>query len=112
MITRWQYGDDGYDDIHALWVSESSPSTFDEIGLTGGRIYKAINYANEANPQFVLVAADGPTELSTSDDLEETGIEEKPGYERTMPKHGTLRMHRDVRGKLAITYDARPLEDN
>lgn len=111
MIVHWQYGDDGYDDIHTLWVEEGRPATFDEIGLDGGRVYKAINHANEDNPQFVCIAADGPTELSTSDDPEETGIEEKSGYERTMPKHGTVQMRRDARGKISIKYDGRPLRD-
>jgi hypothetical protein len=112
MIERYEHGDDGYDDLWDKWVEEGSPGRFEEIGTFGGRQWKAINYSNETYPQFVLVAADGPTELDTTDDMEYSGRETKQGYGRTMPKHGGMTVSVSGAGKISIGYDERPFEDD
>jgi len=109
--TLYQYGEDGYARIHALWLTEGSPAFFEEIGSFGGRQWRAINWKNETNPQFVLAAADGPTELDTSDDLEVVGTKTSTGYEETMKRTGgmTAKM---TRTGLVLSYISRPLEDD
>ena len=110
MITRYESGDDGYDTIHATWEDEGSPAQFEEIGLFGGRVWNVIN--RDTTPQFVLHVADGPTELSTSDDSEQTGLVQKSGYYDTRITSGGLIVTRDARGKLSIKQDDLPLEDD
>lgn len=90
MITTYEHGDDGYDDLHAVWVAEGSPATFDEIGLFGGREWCALGWKRETYPVFLLSHADGPTELDTSDDMDKTGHITKKGYAETRGKDGGL----------------------
>jgi hypothetical protein len=115
MKTLYQYGEDGYDDIWDIWVAEGRPFAFDSIDEDeGGRLYHAINHANETYPQFVIVASDGPSELNTTDpgdDPDEAaGTLLSKGFEYTMPKNGTVMFHKDARGKITIWYKERPLE--
>jgi len=88
VLETYCYGDAGYDDLHAVWVAEGRPATFNEIGLFGGREWYALGWKREANPTFLLSHADGPTELDTSDDMDKSGQIKKKGYSETRPKDG------------------------
>ena len=90
LIETYEHGDDDYDDLYAVWVAEGSPATFDRIGLFGGEEWYALGWQRETYPAFLLSHADGPTELSTSDDMDETGLILKKGYSETRGKDGGL----------------------
>lgn len=90
MITTFEHGDNGYDDLHAKWVSEGRPATFERIGLFGGQAWYALGWRSETYPTFLFQSGDGPTELDTSDDMGKTGRITKKGYMFTRPKDGGL----------------------
>jgi len=90
MITTYTHGDSGYDDLHADWIKEGSPATFEIIGLFGGQCWHALGWKRETYPAFLLCWSDGPTELDTTDDMDYTGRILKKGYDETRPKDGGL----------------------
>lgn len=117
MITLYQHGDSGYDDIWDVWVAEGSPAIFNTLDEDeGGRIYKAINYSNETYPQFVVIASDGPSELDTTDAADDpdevAGRLVKKGFEHTMPNEGSVCYYRDKRGRPTIWVKPRRIEDD
>jgi len=76
MPAYYEYGDDGYDDLHTKWVSDGSPTgQFEQLGEFGGRRWAVIPQGDASHPTFSLIAASGPT--STGYD-EDTGEWTKP----------------------------------
>jgi len=106
----YEHGDDGYDRIRALWVSEGSAASFEEIGTFGGRIWRAIGWKRETYPQFALAVSDGPTSLDTSDDQETVGRVTSSGYLEEMLKTGGVEVRSTNKG-LTLKYANRPLRE-
>jgi len=90
MVTTLEHGDAGYDDVYNDWVADGQAATIERIGLFGGQCWYAYNRENETYPTFLLEWSDGPTELDTSDDMDETGRIQKKGYSETRPKDGGI----------------------
>ena len=90
LIEIYEHGDEGYDVLHAVWIAEGSSATIDRIGLFGGQEWYALGWKRETYPTFLLAHADGPTELDTSDDMDNAGRVLKKGYSETRGKDGGL----------------------
>jgi hypothetical protein len=88
MVEILKHGDDGYDDVYNHWVADGRAATTERLGLFGGQCWYALNRKNETYPTFLLCWSDGPTELDTSDDMDETGRITKKGYSETRGKDG------------------------
>lgn len=65
--TRIRYGDEGYDALHAAWVTNGRPSgTFDRSGFWGGALYRirtpeGVEYDGNSHPDFFMITSMGPT---------------------------------------------------
>lgn len=90
MVTILEYGDDGYDEVYNHWIGDGSPAATEMLGDFGGQCWYAFDRKNETYPTFLLEWADGPTELDTSDDMDETGRITKKGYSETRGKDGGI----------------------
>lgn len=112
MITILEHGDDGYDDVYDDWVSNGEAATVERIGLFGGQCWYALDRKNVTYPTFLLCWADGPTELDTSDDMDETGRILKKGYAETRGKDGGLNLEFDPRAGYKIRTRAVHKEDD
>jgi len=71
--TRIRYGDEGYQQIHADWVTNGSARQFTREGSWGGALYRVrapegVAWDAEAYPDFYQASSLGPTVVD-----EETG---------------------------------------
>lgn len=110
MITYYELGDDGYDDLYAKWLEEGSAAEFEELGLFGGRRWKVLD--RDTTPIFLLNVSDGPTELSTDDDPEYTGVPQKTGYYDTCVTDDGLVVSTGPRGKISWRMKDKKREDD
>lgn len=79
---RIRYGDEGYDTLHAAWVTNGRPKgTFDRSDFWGGAIYRVrvpsdtVDFDGDASPDFFMLTSMGPTVVD-----EETGKVTQEGW--------------------------------
>ena len=91
-------GDEGYDELHAIWKVNGKASQFDRQGAFGGALYYVLD-RKEEEPTFYQVASEGPT--VTNQETETPEIKEEGWH--TVNKRGfRLSIKRDRRGGVSV----------
>lgn len=105
--TRIRYGDEGYDTLHAAWVTNGRPTgTFDRSGFWGGAIYRVrvpegVDFDGSVYPDFFMITSMGPTVID-----EETGKVTQEGWQLANQEDG---FSVEVRVKEEATVAGAPL---
>lgn len=112
MPAYYEYGDDGYDDLHTKWVSDGRPTgQFEQLGEFGGRRWAVIPIDGQREyPTFSLLAASSGTPTGyDSGEAEWTKPDEwrpRSGYELDQIDAGIeFREGPGGPGDLRITYE-------